>query len=199
MESGVEHPEVGDYYALLGLTPAASAREIRAAFRQLAKRLHPDVSRLPSGAERFRRVVEAYETLSDPVRRAAYDARYRPPAPAYTPAYAPAPKPVPPPERDAGASPVPRRTTSSVKRPVRPRGPLTPVTRVAPVGAVGTLSAGERASMAAEAIRAAGVRTRCVECGTLVSGDSDRCAVCLRKYGTFQEHLARAAARARRG
>ncbi|HET7771807.1 MAG TPA: J domain-containing protein, partial [Chloroflexota bacterium] len=60
-----------DYYALLGLTPAASDREVRAAFRLLAKRLHPDVSRLPSAADRFRRIMAAYETLSDPARRAA--------------------------------------------------------------------------------------------------------------------------------
>ncbi|HET7767939.1 MAG TPA: hypothetical protein VFN74_04125 [Chloroflexota bacterium] len=66
------------------------------------------------------------------------------------------------------------------------------------MSAVSTLSAGERARRAAEAIRAAAVRARCVECGALVSGDVDRCPSCLRKYGTFQEHLARAAARTRR-
>ena len=211
-----------DYYALLGVGPAASAREIRAAFRQLAKLLHPDVSRLPSAAERFRRVMVAYETLSDPARRAAYDAGYRPAGPqragsapgsygpageyvAYgaPPSHEPNPQPAVPtvrPRTGRGAGPGSGGAAAPAsKRPARSRGPVTPVTPVAPVGAVGTISAGERARRAAEAIRATAVRGRCVECGTLVSGDSDRCTDCLGKYGTFQEHLARAAARARRG
>lgn len=196
-----------DYYALLGLTPAAGGEEIRAAFRQLAKRLHPDVSPLPSAAERFRRVVTAYETLSDPARRAAYDAGYRPvTSPAPVGAYGPSgeflapetppagstvprpakPKPV---RRPAGGG---RTSVPAGRRAATPRGRVTPV---APIGAVGSISAGERARRAAEAIRAAQVRTRCVECGTLVGGDGDRCAACLRKYGTFQEHLRNAAAR----
>ena len=213
---GVEHGEVGDYYALLGLGPTASAREIRAAFRQLAKRLHPDVSALPGAAERFRRIVAAYETLSDPVRRAAYDSGYRPaPAAPRTSGpgvtYGPTGTPVAPAERpspgDNGGPSTPPRgprpargapVAPGARRAVRPRGPATPVTPVAPVGAVGPLSAGERARRAAEAIRAGAVRGRCVECGALVAGDSDRCPACLRKYGTFQEHLARAAARVRR-
>jgi curved DNA-binding protein CbpA len=208
--------QVDDFYALLGVTPAAGAREIRAAFRQLAKRLHPDVSRLPSAADRFRRVMAAYETLSDPARRAAYDATYRPAASAqrqrptaptgtYSPTgfhVEPDPDPAPaeqhPPRSRTPAvrAPTPKAPGPATKRPSRPRGPTTPVTPIAPVGAVGTLSPGERARRTAEAIRAAAVRVRCVECGALVSGDSDRCPSCLRKYGTFQEHLARAVARA---
>ena len=199
-----------DYYALLGIGPGASDGEIRAAFRQLAKRLHPDVSRLPSAAERFRRIVVAHETLSDPVRRAAYDATYRPatsprPAGAYGPSgeYLAPDTPL---ERDvargrANPAPVQRparggRTASPAgRKSAQQRGPVTPV---APIGAVGAVSSGERARRAAAAARAAALRMRCVECGGVVTGESDRCAACLRKYGTFQEHLARAAARARR-
>ena len=198
-----------DYYALLGVRPDAGGEVMRAAFRQLAKRLHPDVSRLPSAAERFRRVVAAYETLSDPVRRAAYDAGYRPvtapgPVGSYGPSgefLAPEVSQTPPagsvtrpakPEtarRPAGGG---RTSVPAGRRAATPRGPVTPV---APIGAVGSISAGERARRAAEAIRAAPVRTRCVECGALVGGDGDRCVACLRKYGTFQDHLRNAAAR----
>jgi molecular chaperone DnaJ len=64
-----------DYYAALGVAPGASAAEIRTAFRRLARQYHPDVNPDPGAAERFRTIVAAYEVLSDPARRAAYDAR----------------------------------------------------------------------------------------------------------------------------
>ena len=59
-----------NYYELLGVTPEATQEEIRAAFHELAKRVHPD-----SGGNKalFRSVNTAYETLRDPTRRAAYD------------------------------------------------------------------------------------------------------------------------------
>src|SRR5919204_4602667 len=63
-----------DPYAALGLAPGASAAEIRAAFRRLAREYHPDVNPDPAAPARFRAVVAAYELLSDPARRAAYDA-----------------------------------------------------------------------------------------------------------------------------
>lgn len=61
------------YYATLGVTPGASAPEIRAAYRRLAKETHPD-SRSPNASTaRFRDVAEAYETLNDAKKRSAYD------------------------------------------------------------------------------------------------------------------------------
>ncbi len=58
------------YYELLGLTPSATDEEIRAAYVELAKRVHPDAG---GNDALFRHVKHAYETLHDPVRRAAYD------------------------------------------------------------------------------------------------------------------------------
>ncbi|MBI3970325.1 MAG: DnaJ domain-containing protein [Chloroflexi bacterium] len=67
--------ETADLYATLGVSPEATDREIRQAFRRLAREYHPDVNPAPDAAERFRNVVAAYEVLSDPKQRAAYDAR----------------------------------------------------------------------------------------------------------------------------
>ena len=61
------------YYDILEVSPDATAAEIRRAYRALAVRYHPDKN--PTGGEMFRRIAEAYETLSDDDRRAAYDAR----------------------------------------------------------------------------------------------------------------------------
>ncbi len=63
-----------DYYAVLGVKRTASTDEVKRAFRQLALEYHPDRNPGSERAEaRFREIVEAYETLSDPVRRARYD------------------------------------------------------------------------------------------------------------------------------
>lgn len=63
-----------DYYATLGVGREASADEIKKAFRRLARESHPDANPGDPEAEaRFREVAEAYEVLSDPQRRAAYD------------------------------------------------------------------------------------------------------------------------------
>lgn len=62
-----------DYYRILELEPSASATEIKSAYRRLAKKYHPDVSKQPNAEERFKEISEAYEALRDPERRAAYD------------------------------------------------------------------------------------------------------------------------------
>ena len=62
-----------EYYDLLRVSRDASDADIKRAFRALARELHPDVSSAPDAEQRFREVVEAYEVLSDPERRATYD------------------------------------------------------------------------------------------------------------------------------
>jgi len=63
-----------DYYAALGVARGASADEIRKAYRRLAQKYHPDVSKEPGAEAKFKEVAEAYQTLKDPEKRAAYDA-----------------------------------------------------------------------------------------------------------------------------
>jgi molecular chaperone DnaJ len=62
-----------DYYELLGVPRDASENDIKKAFRQLARRLHPDVSEEADAEERFREVSEAYEVLSNSETRQLYD------------------------------------------------------------------------------------------------------------------------------
>lgn len=63
-----------DYYAILGVPREASDADIRKAFRQLARRYHPDITKGRAGTEdRYKEVNEAYEVLGDPVRRKRYD------------------------------------------------------------------------------------------------------------------------------
>lgn len=69
-------PNFDDMYEILGVSPEASAEELRAAFRRQARELHPDryVGEARARAEqRFQRVTEAYNTLSDEERRRRYD------------------------------------------------------------------------------------------------------------------------------
>jgi curved DNA-binding protein len=62
-----------DYYATLGVERDATADRIKAAYRKLARKYHPDVSKEAGAEEKFKEVSEAYETLKDPEKRAAYD------------------------------------------------------------------------------------------------------------------------------
>ena len=63
-----------DYYEVLGVPRRAADKDIKAAYRRLARRYHPDVTGDdPRATERFKEISEAYECLSDPSRRRAYD------------------------------------------------------------------------------------------------------------------------------
>jgi curved DNA-binding protein CbpA len=67
-----------DHYAVLGVEPTASARQITSAYRKLVRRLHPDTgSEQPTAREELAKVVEAYNTLRDPQRRRDYDTTLR--------------------------------------------------------------------------------------------------------------------------
>lgn len=62
-----------DYYKTLGVERNADADAIKKAYRKLARKYHPDVSKDPASEEKFKDVAEAYETLKDADKRAAYD------------------------------------------------------------------------------------------------------------------------------
>jgi curved DNA-binding protein len=66
--------EYKDYYKILGVSREAKPDEIKAAYRKLARKYHPDVSKEPDAETRFKEVNEAHEVLKDPEKRAQYDA-----------------------------------------------------------------------------------------------------------------------------
>ena len=65
--------EYKDYYKILGVDRSASEADIKKAFRKLAHKYHPDVSKEKDAEAKFKDVNEAYQTLSDPEKKAAYD------------------------------------------------------------------------------------------------------------------------------
>ncbi|RPI43817.1 MAG: J domain-containing protein [Betaproteobacteria bacterium] len=83
-----------DYYATLGVGKDATAEDVKKAFRKLARKYHPDVSKEANAEARMKEVNEAYTVLSDPEKRAAYDQLGR--------GYQPGQDFRPPPDWDAG-------------------------------------------------------------------------------------------------
>jgi len=65
--------EFKDYYEVMGVSRDATQDEIKRAYRKLARKYHPDVSKEPDAEEKFKQLGEAYEVLKDPEKRAAYD------------------------------------------------------------------------------------------------------------------------------
>lgn len=65
--------EFKDYYDILGVKPEATDVELKSAYRRLARKYHPDVSKETGAEDRFKSVNEAWEALKDPERRKAYD------------------------------------------------------------------------------------------------------------------------------
>ena len=62
-----------DYYKTLGITKSAAADEIKKAYRKLALQYHPDRNKTKDGDKKFKEVTAAYEVLSDPQKKQAYD------------------------------------------------------------------------------------------------------------------------------
>ncbi|HAU0267199.1 TPA: DnaJ domain-containing protein [Legionella pneumophila] len=62
-----------DYYKIMGVSQDASEKDIKMAYRKLARKYHPDISKEPDAEERFKEMAEAYEVLKDPKKRSEYD------------------------------------------------------------------------------------------------------------------------------
>lgn len=66
-------PNFKEYYQTLGVSRTASEKDIKSAYRKLARQYHPDVNKDPKAGDRFKLINEAYEVLSDPKKREKYD------------------------------------------------------------------------------------------------------------------------------
>eukprot|EP00440_Ansanella_granifera_P007458 gb/GFBE01008074.1/.p1 GENE.gb/GFBE01008074.1/~~gb/GFBE01008074.1/.p1 ORF type:complete len:468 (+),score=91.88 gb/GFBE01008074.1/:1-1404(+) len=73
MRRGAVARRAGDYYEVLGVSKGANEREIKSAFRKLARQWHPDVNKEPGAQEKFQEIAKAYEVLSDSQKRQRYD------------------------------------------------------------------------------------------------------------------------------
>jgi curved DNA-binding protein len=62
-----------DYYEVMGVPRTATAEQVKRAYRRLARKYHPDVSKEPDAEAKFKELQEAYEVLKDPEKRTAYD------------------------------------------------------------------------------------------------------------------------------
>lgn len=125
---GTERP---DHYATLGVSAAATPRQITHAYRVLARALHPDTTTMPGDTSaRFTAVTAAYTILHDPARRAAYD-RTRPaePTPRTPPARTVDVRVAPPP----GMQPADVSAHRDARQPLLRAGP----TRVSPLSRYG--------------------------------------------------------------
>jgi curved DNA-binding protein len=65
--------EFKDYYKILGVEPKSELKEIKLAYRRLARKYHPDVSKQEDAEKKFQEIAEAYEVLKNPSKRAEYD------------------------------------------------------------------------------------------------------------------------------
>jgi len=76
-----------DFYAILGVSPAADDATIKSAYRKLAREYHPDINTAPTAEARFKEIGEAYDTLKDATKRAQYDRERADPRPSPGGAY----------------------------------------------------------------------------------------------------------------
>ena len=64
---------MADYYDLLGVNRDADSDTLKRAYRNLARKYHPDINKEPGAEDRFKEIGKAYEVLGDPQKRARYD------------------------------------------------------------------------------------------------------------------------------
>mmetsp|Transcript_16016 Transcript_16016/g.30979 ORF Transcript_16016/g.30979 Transcript_16016/m.30979 type:complete len:213 (+) Transcript_16016:81-719(+) len=73
---GMEEDDEVDWYRVLGVEPDSDVQKIKQAYRMRCKECHPDVNQSPHASDTFKRVRTAYEVLSNPAKRSAFDARF---------------------------------------------------------------------------------------------------------------------------